>query len=694
MEAIRDFLPFLGPGTAVLMYFALLLTVLVMGYGMKKRLDRYGISLRGFGTALGQAWQEHGQARLQTVVSLGLLQRKLIRRPYAGMFHWCIYGSMLLLTLGTVLVAFQQDVLLRLSAAPILRNGSYFAFEACLDTGAGFLVLGLLLAMGRRLWAKPAYLENTAEAYSVLALLLFIALSGLALEGMRLYIRPVPWAGYSYLGSLFTAGFAAAGMDRAWLQSFYGVFWWIHVGAAFGFLALLPFTKLYHIAAIPVQLFFRDPLRPKAKLSLPFKVADLAEEAEDAPEPVIGIHTVGELDWKRRLALDACVNCGRCESVCPANAAGRMLSPRRLIQGLAGEQRREFPLGMSGSRIAEAAVEAGEQSLFARGVVTKETVWSCTNCSACMEECPAGIQHVEFVLDLRRHLLAEGEMDEKQAALLEAVERNGNPYGLPSYSRSEWLLEKGVPSIEDHPEADVIYWIGCAGAYDSRAQQTVLAVVQLLQAAGISFAILSEEKCCGEVVKRLGEEGRFQLAAMENIEMLEMYADKLFLTSCPHCYNTLKYEYRDFGLELQVVHHTEFLAGLLAAGKLPLAAGAACRIVYHDPCNLGRLNGIYEAPRRLLQAVPGVVLAEPSRTGDRSFCCGAGGGNAWYNVPEKEKISSLRLREIQTAAAPDTVAVACPYCLSMFEDGVKTEGLEEAMKVRDIAEILAEHLSL
>ncbi len=694
MEAIREFLPFLGPMTAIIMYVFLLVTVLVIGYGIKKRLDRYGISLRGIGAAFGKAWQEHGRARLQAVVSFGLLQRKLVRRPYAGVFHWCIYGSMLLLTLGTILVAFQQDVLARFSMAPILYNGSYFAFEAIMDTGAGLLVLGLLLAAGRRLFAKPAELENTAEAFSVLALLLFIALSGLVIEGMRLYLKPVSWAGYSYLGNLLAAGFSAMGLERAALQSAYGVLWWVHVGAAFGFLALLPFTKLYHILAIPVHLFFLDPIRPKSKLSLPFKLEDMAEEDENAPEPTIGIRTIGELDWNRRLALDACVNCGRCESVCPANAAGRMLSPRRLIQGLAGEQRREMPLVQLSHPAAAAASDAPAESLFTQGVVTKEVTWSCTNCSACMEECPAGIQHVEFVLDLRRHLLAEGDMDEKQAALLEAVERNGNPYGLPSYSRNEWLIEKGVPTLDENPDADIVYWIGCAGAYDSRAQQTILAVIRLLQAAHVSFAILAEEKCCGEAVKRLGEEGRFQLLAMENISMLEMYADKTFLTSCPHCYNTLKYEYHDFGLELKVMHHTELLAKLLAEGRLSLAAGAPCRMVYHDPCNLGRLNGIYDAPRTVLRAVPGLTLAEAARTRDKSFCCGAGGGNAWYNVPEKEKISSLRLRELQAAGAPETVVVACPYCLSMFEDAVKTEGMEEKLQIRDIAEVLAKHLSI
>ena len=427
---------------------------------------------------------------------------------------------------------------------------------------------------------------------------------------------------------------------------------------------------------------------------------EMAED--DDAEPQMGIATVKDLDWKRCLELDACINCGRCERVCPAHVAGRELSPRLLVQGLKKTlQAPPVSLGMKRAEASdlvldEDSVEEGEGAdVFTDGVITENAAWSCLNCGACMEECPASIHHVEYTLDLRRHLFSKGEIMDKQAALLSAVERNGNPYAMPSYERMEWLLDDGIPDIEDNPDADYIFWVGCAGAYGQRNQEVTRAIIRVLQAAGVNFAILAEEKCCGEVVKRLGEEGRFQLLAMENVQYLEPYADKTFLTACPHCYNTLLHEYKDFGLDLKVIHHTELFAQLMKEGKLALNAHDAklAHIAYHDPCNLGRMNGIYDAPRTVIQDVPGAALVEPEKCRDMSFCCGAGGGNAWFNVPEKEKISSLRLREICESAHPDVLAVACPYCLAMFDDAVKTEGMEKELAVKDIAELIADCLS-
>ena len=551
------------------------------------------------------------------------------------------------------------------------------------------------MALGRRLLAKPDYLENTRDAVPVLLLLLFLGVIGLLLEGMRLAAHPVAWGGYSYVGNIFAAFVPATAVPSA-----YPVLWWVLLFAALTMLAIVPFTKLFHIVAIPVHLFLETIGVPKAKLSMPFNLMEMAED--DDAEPQMGIATVKDLDWKRCLELDACINCGRCERVCPAHAAGRELSPRLLVQGLKKTlQAPPVSLGMKRAEASdlvldEDSVEEGEGAdVFTDGVSTENAAWSCLNCGACMEECPASIHHVEYTLDLRRHLFSKGEIMDKQAALLSAVERNGNPYAMPSYERMEWLLDDGIPDIEDNPDADYIFWVGCAGAYGQRNQEVTRAIIRVLQAAGVNFAILAEEKCCGEVVKRLGEEGRFQLLAMENVQYLEPYADKTFLTACPHCYNTLLHEYKDFGLELKVIHHTELFAQLMKEGKLALNAHDAklAHIAYHDPCNLGRMNGIYDAPRTVIRDVPGAALVEPEKCRDTSFCCGAGGGNAWFNVPEKEKISSLRLREICESAHPDVLAVACPYCLAMFDDAVKTEGMEKELAVKDIAELIDDCLS-
>ena len=666
----------------------------VMAYGFYRRFLRYGIRPQAALAELVADAKETGVARLRNVVSLGLLHKKITRRPFAGAFHWFIYGGMLLLTLGTMTVALQQDLLSHIGVT-VLKNGTYFFFEFALDTAALFFVVGCLMALGRRLLAKPDSLENTRDAVPVLLLLLFLGVSGLLLEGMRLAAHPVAWGGYSYVGSIFAAFVPAAAVPSA-----YPVLWWVHLFAALTMLAIVPFTKLFHIVAIPVHLFLETIGVPKAKLSMPFNLMEMAED--DDAEPQMGIATVKDLDWKRCLELDACINCGRCERVCPAHVAGRELSPRLLVQGLKKTlQAPPVSLGMKRAEASdlvldEDSVEEGEGAdVFTDGVITENAAWSCLNCGACMEECPASIHHVEYTLDLRRHLFSKGEIMDKQAALLSAVERNGNPYAMPSYERMEWLLDDGIPDIEDNPDADYIFWVGCAGAYGQRNQEVTRAIIRVLQAAGVNFAILAEEKCCGEVVKRLGEEGRFQLLAMENVQYLEPYADKTFLTACPHCYNTLLHEYKDFGLDLKVIHHTELFAQLMKEGKLALNAHDAklAHIAYHDPCNLGRMNGIYDAPRTVIQDVPGAALVEPEKCRDMSFCCGAGGGNAWFNVPEKEKISSLRLREICESAHPDVLAVACPYCLAMFDDAVKTEGMEKELAVKDIAELIADCLS-
>ena len=496
----------------------------VMAYGFYRRFLRYGIRPQAALAELVADAKETGVARLRNVVSLGLLHKKITRRPFAGAFHWFIYGGMLLLTLGTMTVALQQDLLSHIGVT-VLKNGIYFFFEFALDTAALFFVAGCLMALGRRLLAKPDYLENTRDAVPVLLLLLFLGVSGLLLEGMRLAAHPVAWGGYSYVGSIFAAFVPATAVPSA-----YPVLWWVHLFAALTMLAIVPFTKLFHIVAIPVHLFLETIGVPKAKLSLPFNLMEMAED--DDAEPQMGIATVKDLDWKRCLELDACINCGRCESVCPAHAAGRELSPRLLIQGLKKTLQAPAPsLGMSRAEASDLVLdedtdeEKEAADVFEEGVITENAAWSCLNCGACMEECPASIHHVEYTLDLRRHLFSKGEIMDKQAALLSAVERNGNPYAMPSYERMEWLLDDGIPDIEDNPDADYIFWVGCAGAYGQRNQEVTRAIIRLLQAAGVNFAILAEEKCCGEVVKRLGEEGMFQLLAMENVQYLEPYAD-------------------------------------------------------------------------------------------------------------------------------------------------------------------------
>jgi Fe-S oxidoreductase/nitrate reductase gamma subunit len=675
----RESMLFVGTGAKFLMYLAAALAMAILFYGLHRKLKLYGLNWKSFWQEVIALAKSRPGQRFGDVWRYALMQRKMLRVPYAGIFHWLIYVGMFVLFLGTVLV-FTDEKMLRFFGLRLLQGSVYLTFEVVLDTFGLLFVIGLVLALMRRLLWRPGYLPNNSASVLVLLLLLYIGASGFLLQGLRLFLRPVDWASYSYAGYIIAGWISFAQWEQTSATSFYQILWWSHAVAAFSLIALLPFSKMYHMMAIPVNILVSGEQKPKAKLSTPFNIFEVSESSNEEPEIKVGLGKISDLDWKRRLALDACVNCGRCERSCPANSSGRRLSPRDLIQKL----RFELEVGVREN-----------EDFFDRGVLEEDTVWSCTNCAACMEECPAQVNHVEYVLDLRRQLVTSGKMDEKKIDLLTNVDRNNNPYGLPSYQRAEWLLEMGVNTVEDCPEAEYVYWIGCAGSYDDRARKIVLSIIRILQHAGISFAILgTREKCCGEPTKRLGEEGRFQLLAMENVETLQQYVgDKKIVTHCPHCYNTLKFEYRDFGGQFEVVHHTELLQTLFREGRLKVERGLRKRVAYHDPCNLGRLNNIYDPPREVLVSILQGDLAEPLRTRDAGFCCGAGGDNAWYSVPEREKISSVRLKEVASQTGAEVLAIACPYCASMFEDAVKTEGLEGKTVVRDVAEILAEHIS-
>ncbi|WP_172899748.1 (Fe-S)-binding protein, partial [Effusibacillus lacus] len=385
----------------------------------------------------------------------------------------------------------------------------------------------------------------------------------------------------------------------------------------------------------------------------------------------IGLSNVEDLSWKQRVNLAACINCGRCDSVCPAYASGRELSPRAIVQKLKSTYDK-FNIQTEG--------------FFSSGLITENEVWSCTNCGACVEECPAMINHVDYIIDLRRYLVAENRLEQQKTAVFSNLDQNYNAFGLPSYKRNDWLEELGVPLLEQHRNAEYLYYIGDAGAYDPRAQQVVKSFVKILQAAEVDFAIMShQERNEGEIAKRMGEEGRFQLIAMENIATFEFYDVKKIITHDPHSFNMLKNEYPEFGGHYEVIHHTVLIHQLLEQNRLPVTTKKLEKVVFHDPCNLSRWNSIVDEPRQALSHVLDTPLLEIEQSKDRSFCCGAGGGNYWYKVPEQEKISTLRLRQL-TSVNPQTIAVACPYCLMMMEDAVRTSEL--TVKVRDLAELV------
>jgi Fe-S oxidoreductase len=409
---------------------------------------------------------------------------------------------------------------------------------------------------------------------------------------------------------------------------------------------------------------------------------------------LIGVATFEDFHRSQLVELDACISCGRCQDVCPAHEAGKPLSPRNVVQDLVSA----INVRTNGST-PQAATHAATAELprLAGGVIAEETLWSCTTCQACADICPLGISPVRMITYLRRNLIAEGALRGSPATALQKTERAGNPWGLSAAERMSWAAGLNVPLARDHADFDVLYWVGCAAAYERRAQRIARSVVQLLQAANVNFAVLGpEERCTGETARRMGDELLFQQLAEQNVAALASRGVRKIVAHCPHCVNSLRRDYPQLGGDYEVVHHSELLAQLIAEGRLPQAGESARAgpITFHDPCYLARANGITEQPRQVLGSVSGngssLPIVELPRNRRDTACCGAGGGRMWFDDPLAQRVGQGRVREIAAAGA-STVAVSCPFCLIMLGDGLAAE--DANIEVRDIAEILLESLN-
>jgi Fe-S oxidoreductase len=389
------------------------------------------------------------------------------------------------------------------------------------------------------------------------------------------------------------------------------------------------------------------------------------------------------------LALDACVSCGRCQDACPAFAAGKPLSPRDLVQTIRAEVDRLDFAQLS------ATPEAGEGHSLGATVIAAETLWACTTCGACVQSCPVEVAPLEFITDLRRDRVAEGALRGPPAAALQKTQRSGNPWGLPQADRFKWAQGLDVPAVVENPDFEILYWVGCAASYDPRAGKVARALVGLLEAAGVNFACLGpEERCSGDAARRMGDEFLFQELATANIETLQRHQVRRIVTHCPHCLNALSRDYAAFGGGFEVIHHTQLLDELIGQGRLSCGGGSAAAgpVTYHDPCYLARINGVVDAPRRVVDAARGGgadELREMPRRGCGTACCGGGGGRMWFEDAPDGRIGGDRIREALDTGA-GTIAVSCPFCLTMMTDGVAAK--DPGVVVKDVAEILAQGL--
>ncbi len=654
-----------APYAYVVMYTAFFVCGCIMLYGLYRHLHSYGL---GVGKFLGLATKDF-RRKLGRFLKFGVGQRKVLGDAEGGAMHGALFFGFLFLLAYTTLIFIQSDVLPLFTPFVFIQGAAYLTLELLGDTlGAAFIV-GLMIAIYRRFVERLDKLETKRDDYFILGMLVWIGASGFVVEGLRLAVEPVGWALFSPIGNALSGIFSSPSLIAA-APVLYQGFWWAHMLSVMALIAAAPYTKLVHVFTAGANVALAT-VKPMGKLDTPFNLQRMLESGQmETPKNVTASSDFSPLQL---LALDACTNCGRCEEVCPAHSSGRDLSPRVVVQDLGKD------------------VRAGKEGdVFSKGVIRDSELWSCTMCNACVSVCPVFIDQVDYIAEFRRTLVSENRLDGKKRLFLESVAKYGNPFGLPPADRQSWLAELGVKTVKEKPGAEYLYWLGCQSSYDPRARNVARAMVRILKEARVDFAVLgSEETCTGEPVRRMGEEGRFQELVMKNTETFAKYGVKKVIVHCAHCFNTFLNEYPEFGGRFEVIHHSQLMAHLVREGKLRPGRMAE-KVTFHDPCNLGRINGVLDEPREVLGSMGGIKLEEMARSRMNSFCCGGGGANVWYEVQEKKKVGVLRAEEAMATGA-ETLAVGCPFCITMFEDAFKTTG-GKAMDVKDIAELVAETL--
>ncbi len=604
-----------------------------------------------------------------------LAQRKLFQRPLPGLMHALIFWGFLVL-LTTIVEVGGQFVR---PAFEIPLVGGTRGLGLVQDLFAAGVLVGLAIALEIRLVQRPERLvgSHRTDAYRILGLIFWIIVTLFGARGARIALGYAPhtwWTPVSTSAS-YLFSWMSPGWQRAWMWALLSA----HLSLILGFLVYLGYSKHLHIVTSSINVFFGST-RPRGRLT-PLRI-DLEADAEDVR---LGAGSLRDLTWKEMLDLYACTECGRCQSVCPAWNTGKPLSPKLLVMNLRDHLLEEGPRALEAGRTG-----AGREPVpLVPDVVDDEVLWSCTTCAACMRECPVDIEHIDHIVDLRRYLvMAESRFPSEAGALLRNLENASNPWGRPQAERAEWAAGLDVRVVREGEKApEYLYWVGCAGAFDDRAKPVSRAVAGLLRRAGVSFAILGpREACTGDPARRLGHEYLFQTLAERNVGTLTDAGVQRIVANCPHCFNTLRNEYPDYGGRFEVVHHTELLSRLVAEGRLRPTRPVRALLAYHDPCYLGRHNGVYRPPRRLLESVPDLRTVEMPRHAERGLCCGAGGARMWMEERIGKRINDERMDEAASTGA-DTVGVACPYCLVMLDDGARARG--DGRTVLDVAQILA-----
>jgi Fe-S oxidoreductase/nitrate reductase gamma subunit len=670
----------------VFWYGLIVVSTAIFALGVARLVLKYArgrpVELRGLGRRTARA------------AGIVFTHRWIKRRdPLAGVGHLLIFYGFLILFLGTVVLAFQEDLAKPLFGFDFWHGSFYLGYSLVLDVFGFALAVGLGIMAVKRGIQRPARLdyrrpdrEEDRRLYVVgdwvfLGSLFFLALTGFLLEAFRIAGTNPSFETWSPVGWAVGHAFRGLGMTAQEASSAHFATWWTHGVVALAFVSSIPFTKAVHMLAGPANVVVRDDHAGKRLPPLP---------ADATPEQV-GYGRITDLSWQHLVSLDACTKCGKCHAVCPATASGYPLSPRDLILDL-----RELAEGAVGIRstLGVAPLYAADVEVSER--VRPETIWSCTQCMACVEICPVGIEHVPIINQLRRRLVDRGELDTMLQSTLEAVYETGNSFGEPKRKRPRWTRELPfeVKDIRREP-AELLWFVGDYASFDARNQRATQALARILHSADADFGILFDaEKTAGCDVRRAGEEGLWSDLAEENVRTISACDFERIFSSDPHTFHTLRNEYPQHGGVWTVLHHSQLLLELLESGRLVPRKRLGYRVTYHDPCTLGRYNGVYEAPRQVLRAL-GCELVEMPRNRDNSFCCGAGGGRIWMKelaAPGSRRPSEQRIDEAVGLGALDYFVVACPKDVTMYEDAIKTSGHQGELELRELSELVLEAL--
>lgn len=615
---------------------------------------------------------EFGQ-RIFCLIKDGILQFRQPRYRMAGILHMAIFWGFMVLALHSAELIISG---LRPGHDFSFLSGTFMAFyNSAKDVFVLIVLSACTIAIYRRAVVKPLRYRDSRqfEAYLVLLLIILLMITDMLYEGSKLV------SGHAEAGFLLAARLVKpmlSGVSPDSLKTVNQLSYWLHLVIFFFFLNLLPYSKHFHIITALPNVFFRR--LGKGELKPPRRDVQDLEKLDEA-----GVNVFTDFTWKHILDFYTCTECGRCTDNCPANAVGRPLSPKKLTMDL-----RDY-----GYKNNSLFPKKNSNPVPIPGhIIPDETFWSCTTCGACEEECPVFIEHIDKITDLRRRRVM---MESRFPVEIEQACRNmeifGDAWGMGSALRGGWARGLNVKILEDHPDIDILFWVGCAGAFDSRAQQTAVSFSKVLMAAGVNFGILGpEENCCGDYARRTGNEYLFHVLAQKNIRTLNRYGIKKIVTLCPHGYNTLKNEYPRLNGNFEVVYGADLILELITEGKVQVTGDCNKTIVWHDPCYLGRHNGIYQTPRKILSLVPGTRITEPDKSRDRSFCCGAGGGHFWM-ASSGRRINDVRVEQL-LEKNPDVIATGCPYCLIMLEDGIESKEMKGKVLVKDLVEIVVEHL--